>query len=276
MTIVKASGEEEAFSEKKFRQSLLNSGATPMEADLVHEKVLQKLKTGSSTHRLFRLAFSELKKIRGGLASRYNLKKAIMELGPSGFPFEKYISELFACEGYSVRQGEIVKGACVDHEVDVVAEKDNQHFMVECKFHNQAGTKSDIKVALYIQARFEDVERAWKRRSGHSTKFHQAWLVTNTKLTTDAVQYAECVGMKAIGWDYPRGKGLEKWIDATGLHPITCLTTLGESQKQELLANGVLLCKDLIENKKVLHSLGYSASLKHTVLEEIHHLCHLS
>lgn len=273
--IEKASGQTELFSETKLRRSLRRSGASVVEVDQVVEDITSVLKTGASTQQIYKNAFSLLKKRRRSIAGRYSLKKAILDLGPSGFAFEKYISELLALDGFSVQQGVMVKGACVSHEVDVVAEKDNQHIMVECKFHNQAGIRSDIKVALYIQARFEDIEKAWKKKTGHAQKFHEVWLVTNTKLSSDAIRYAECVGMKAIGWDYPIGKGLERRVDDSGLHPITCLTSMGKAQKQQLLGKGIVLCKQLLQNKKAIRSLGYSASKRDAIVKEIHQLCHL-
>ena len=50
----------------------------------------------------------------------------------------------------------------MDHEVDVVAKKDNMVFFLECKYHNHRGTYSDIKTALYVHARFVDIEKAIK------------------------------------------------------------------------------------------------------------------
>ena len=112
-------------------------------------------------------------------------------------------------KGFAVEVGKIVEGFCVKHEVDVVGKKTGHHIMVECKLHNSLGIKSDVKVALYVQARFEDIKRKWEDQRDHDTKFHEAWLVTNTKLTLDAIRYAVCVRMKAIGWSYPDEDNLQ-------------------------------------------------------------------
>jgi hypothetical protein len=85
-----------------------------------------------------------------------------MELGPSGFPFEKYVAEILKYQGYRVEVGVIVEGFCVKHEVDIIAEKEAKHFMIECKFHNQPGTFCDVKIPLYINSRFLDIEKMWK------------------------------------------------------------------------------------------------------------------
>ena len=80
-----------------------------------------------------------------------------MELGPSGFPFEKFISKLFEVQKYSVQTGQFVKGKCVTHEIDVIARKENEIVLAECKYRNTQGITVDVKTPLYIHSRFEDV-----------------------------------------------------------------------------------------------------------------------
>ena len=196
-----------------------------------------------------------------------------MELGPTGHPFEKLVGELLRTKGFSIQVGVVVQGVCVSHEVDVVAEKENRHIMVECKFHNQLGTKSDVKIALYVQARFEDVQKAWLKDKNHIQKFHEAWLVTNTKLTSDAIRYAQCVGLRSIGWRHPVNEGLEVLVEQSGLHPITCLTTLSTGSKRQLLDKNIVFCKEVLQNKNILQTLGLNAAKITQIEEEINELC---
>src|SRR3989338_10273149 len=165
--IVKASGEVEPFSDAKLRRSLLRVKASPDNIETIIEHVRKELKPNMPTSQIYRHAFSLLKKENRPTASRYALKQAIRELGPSGHPFEKLIGALLTYEGFSVEVGKTVQGLCVTHEVDVLAQKYNQHIMVECKFHNQPGIKSDVKISLYIHARFQDVEKAWQQNPNH-------------------------------------------------------------------------------------------------------------
>ena len=225
------------------------------------------------TAQIYRHAFSLLRREARPIAARYALKQAIGELGPSGHPFERIVGELLTSEGFAVKVGETVQGLCVTHEIDVVAQKDNRHIMVECKFHNQPGIKSDVKISLYIQARFQDVAKAWQQNTAHREKFHEAWLVTNTKLTSDAIRYAECVGMKAIGWKYPPEDSLEIRIDRAGIHPITCLTTLTSSQKRQLIEKDIVLCKELLSNKDILRPLGIQETKISAIINEAEQLC---
>ena len=111
-----------------------------------------------------------------------------MGLGPTGFPFEKYIAEILKEYGYATKVGEVVKGYCVSHEVDVIAQKGKECFMIECKYHNKRGRRLDVKVAMYIYARFLDIKRAQEKIKEHKKHFHQAWLVTNTKCTREAIR----------------------------------------------------------------------------------------
>ncbi len=272
--ITKASGETEFFSEEKLRHSLERVNASPETIKQIIQHIRKELKPGMPTFQIYGHAFSLLRKRESpATASRYALKQAIRDLGPSGHPFEKLVGRLLSAEGFVVEVGKIVQGLCVNHELDVIAQKDNQHIMVECKFHNQPGIKSDVKVALYIQARFEDVRKAWERDKTHAQKFHEAWLITNTKLTSDAIRYAECVGMKAIGWSYPTGNSLEMRIERAGIHPITCLTTLAYSQKRKFLEKGIVLCQDILDNQNLLRSFGIADAKAAEVVSEIQGLC---
>jgi hypothetical protein len=271
--ITKASGETQLFSEQKLRSSLLKSGASDEMVDVIIEELKPRLYKGVSTKKIYRWAFDLLKGRSKHLAAKYNLKRAIMELGPSGFPFEKYVAELLTQIGYQTKTGVIVKGKCVNHEVDVVAEKGDHHFMVECKYHNQSGTVSDVKIPLYIQARFQDVEDSWKKIPGHFTKFHQGWVVTNTKFTRDAITYASCVGLRLIGWNYPIKESLKDLIDDLAVYPITCLTTLKKSEKVLLLEKNIILCKELIHHESFLSAIGINAVRIQAILSESMQLC---
>ncbi len=271
--VTKASGAKATFSIDRLKQSLLRSGANEEIAAAITDEVSSSLYEGISTKKIYRKAFNLLKERSSHLAARYHLKAAIMELGPSGFPFEKYVAAILHYDGFAVKVGEIVRGKCVNHEIDIIAEKDNQHFMIECKYHNQRGTVSDVKIPLYIQARFKDVEAAWINISGHESKFHQGWVVTNTKFSTDAIAYGACAGLNLIGWDYPYKESLKDRIDCMGLYPITCLTTLTKQEKNYLLESKVVLCKEICKNPDWLKKAGISDQRISRIIEEGMMLC---
>lgn len=272
--VKKASGQIEPFSEEKVMLSLRRAGIDQDMAKIILSQLERKLYNGIPTYKIYSDIFNYLKKENPVFLGKFNLKKAIMELGPSGYPFEKFIGALLKHYGYTVQTGVNVFGRCVNHEVDVVAEKENQHFMIECKFHNQPGGCSDVKVALYVKARFDDIAAVWKEKTGHQEKFHQAWLVTNTRLTSDAIQYGECVGMKLIGWNYPTKGSLRDLIEDSGLHPITCLTSLSSAQKQLLLSHDIVLCKDLLNiRSNILTYINLSVDQMEKLKDEVEQLC---
>ena len=270
--ITKASGEKELFSDAKLRHSLERTKAPSDVIGKIIDRVRSEVKNGTKTAEIYRYALSLLHEQDRVTAGRYALKRAVMELGPSGHPFEKLVGELLKTEGFAVQVGKIIRGACVSHEIDVIAEKGNRRVMVECKFHNQPGTKSDVKVALYVQARFEDIQKQWQTQPEPGREFHEVWLVTNTKLTSDAIQYASCAGIKAIGWNYPPNNGLQNLIESAGLHPLTCLTTLSNNHKQLLLDKGLVLCKEILKNKNLLREIGLNESKIKPIEQEIGNL----
>lgn len=272
--ITKASGEKVAFEKNKLYQSLLRAGASPTLANQITQEIETNLTEGTSTKSIYKKAHKLLSKAERSVAGRYHLKNGIMELGPSGFPFEKYLSEILAQQGYTVQVGKIIEGKCVKHEVDVIAEKDEQHFMIECKYHNSPGIFCDVKIPLYIQARFKDIESQWKAMPGHEGKFHQGWVVTNTRFTTDAISYGTCAGLKLVSLDFPKTESLREMIEETGLYPLTCLTSLTQQEKKALLEKKIVLCREICHHPQYLHELNVPVNRINIVLEEGNQLCH--
>nr|WP_176454803.1 ATP cone domain-containing protein [Criblamydia sequanensis]CDR35278.1 putative restriction endonuclease [Criblamydia sequanensis CRIB-18] len=273
MKIIKANGEETSYEPDKIVRSLERAGANQKIIQEVLSETEKELFDGIHTKAVYKIVFRNLKRLSHQTAGKYHLKNAIMELGPTGFPFENFIAALFEAEGYQTLTDQIVQGHCVQHEVDVVSEKDNNHFMMECKFHGTSGNICDVKHALYVHARFLDVEKTWLNKPGHAQKFHQGWLVTNTRLSGDAERYGKCVGMGLLSWNYPQGDSLRERIDRNGLYPITCLTSLSKHEKQILLNKKVVLCRTLCEHPSELNGIGLSETKKLKVLEEGKLIC---
>jgi len=267
--VIKANGERELFDEEKLKDSLRHAGAEEDAILTIVESIVSELRDGVSTQKIYRHAFALLKKERGEVAARYSLRRAIRELGPSGFPFERYVGEMLKAKGYSVQVGVIVQGWCVDHEVDVSARKDGTHTLIECKFHNEEGFKTDLKVALYVKERFQDIEKRHTTIKGSDERFHEAWLITNTKFTSKAIQYAECAGLTLIGWSYPVKGNLRDLINETRLQPVTMLTSLSATDKRRLMENDIVLCRDIPGKEGILHGLGIDGKKLLRVLGEI-------
>ncbi len=275
INIIKYSGEVEEFNIEKLTNSLRRAKADESVVLKIAEEVQSRLKEGMTTKQIYQMAFKMLNGKSRVSASRYKLKKAIMELGPSGFPFEKFAGAILNNEGFRTKVGVIVQGNCVQHEVDVVAEKDNKHYMIECKFHSDQGRFCNVKIPLYIQSRFLDVERQWKKRKGHETKFHQGWVFTNTRFTSDAIKYAECAGLRLLSWDYPKENSLKQRIDRSGLHPLTSLNTITKREKIKLLKKDIVLCKEVHDNPQLLDEVGIPKTRHMSILKDSQELCRL-
>jgi hypothetical protein len=268
--VIKASGEKARFSLEKLRASLRRSGADDRSIDQIVNVVRDELYQGISTREIYNRAYALLKKKKSIFASKYKLKKAIYELGPTGFPFERFVAAVLKYSGYQVEVGRHIAGKCVMHEVDVVARKNSDYIVAECKFHSDPARKCDVKVPLYIQSRYTDILEVDRRENPN-----QGWVVTNTQFTRDALEYGNCVGLYLLSWDAPKDDGLKDRIDRLGLYPITVSTLLTQREKQFLLSRDVVLCRQLEKDRFYLDHLGVADKRKNGILEEVKMLCNL-
>lgn len=265
ISVRKASGELEAFSEEKLYISLKNAGAGDSLIKWVIEHIKPQLKQGITTRKIYREAFKLLRRKTGTLAARYSLKQAIMELGPTGFPFEKFIGELLKRMGYNTLTGQVIQGKCVTHEVDVVGWNDQMQILVECKYHNTPGTICSVQVPLYIQSRFLDVKAVWEQMPENKEKNYRGWIVTNTRFSGDASDYGKCAGLHLVGWDYPRAGSLKELVETTLMFPVTVIPGLNKKQKQTLIQQDIILCSELAKDFSVLDQF----SLPHRTIMQI-------
>ena len=273
LSVSKNSGELEPFSLRKLKKSIRRCGATNKEAEAITHTIEPLIYDGISSNEIYKKAFALLKKYNRLYASKYNLKRAIFDLGPTGYPFEKLVAALLREKGYKTEVSVILSGQCVTHEIDVLAEKDNNVYAIECKFHSNAKVVSNVKIPLYINSRFLDIQKHWNSNSKKTTHLKQGWLVTNTRFTKDAIDYGKCVGLTLLSWDYPKDNGMNKNIDRFGLYPITTLTTLTKREKKQLIEQDIILTKELLNSSAVLKTMGISPNKIKQVMLEVENLC---
>jgi len=269
--ITKANGEREQFDPEKLHRSLVRSGASRSVADTITSKIESSLRDGDKTQEIYRRAFKQLRRVQAPIAARYSVKRALLDLGPSGYPFEDFIAEIYRKLGYEAQTRAVVQGRCIEHELDIVAKKGEERLGAEIKFHNNPGIKSDIKVALYVNARFDDI--ASQSGKGSDVDFTNRLLITNTKFTQQVEIYAACVGLQLVSWDYPVKGNLRELIEETGLHPVSCLTTLSNVHKKKLMEQGIVLCRQVRERAEDVEVLGLSKKTMSNLFEEINNLC---
>jgi len=243
ITIVKASGTKEPFSEEKIVRSLARSGLSLDTASHAVDYVKGHLQPEMSTGAIYGHVSSYLQK-NAPIENffNYGLKRAVMAMGPSGYPFEILISDLLRLSGFKTEVSVTTQGKCVTHEIDVIAQKGEDKYFIECKYHNTPGYKTDIQVALYSYARFLDVDSAQKL-NGNTHNF--PWLITNTKVTSEVMSYCSCVNLKVTTWTTPQGQGLQDLIQESGLHPVTLLNEISGIKVDGLLDRGIVTCARL-------------------------------
>ncbi len=276
LQVIKETGEREPWNPAKLERSLLSAGADVALTRAIIDDVESTLRDGLRTSDIYQHAFELLKKHKRPVAAQYSLKRALAEFGPSGFPFERFVAALLDACGYRTQVGVMVPGACVTHEVDVVAENDKERILVEAKFHNAPDIRSDVKVALYVKARFDDIMQRYEKEEGGHGKFNRAWLITNTNFTSQAIKYGSCTGLLMTGWNYPRGRTLQDIVRETGVHPVTVLTTLSNSQKISLFNQGIVLCRDVLGDPEIVSKVGVPHAHTASVLNEAEALCAVS
>jgi len=248
MYIVKASGQKDKFNPIKIRRTCLKAGADRDLALKIERLVSAQVREGMSSRKILRLIIDLLEKLNPLISARYALKKAMLGLGPDGFVFEKFMVFLLKAYNYQAYCPPILTGRCVNHEIDIVAsispstsEKEKK-FLIECKYHNAPGIKTDLKDALCLWASFDDL-----RGKG----FTCPWLISNTKFSKSAIQYANCRNIKLLGWQYPADKSLNYLIENKKLYPITILKHLDEVSARSLFSQNIILANQLLSQGDV-------------------------
>jgi len=267
--IMKADGHLDEFKKSKIEKTVIKAGGSKELAKQVANNVAKKIYKGTPTKDILRLTLRELKKYPV-IASKYDLKRAIMSLGPQGFTFEEYFSQLLQNHGYETKVGLIMRGKATTHEVDILAEN-KKRFMIEAKYHNRTGKHTDSKVAMYTYARFLDLHNNPKN------KINRGWLVTNTKCTHHAVEYADGVGLRITSWQYASNgeKNLQELIKIGKLYPITILHSVRGHIKEQLAKAKIVLAKDIVTYnlKELRRKTGLNEKSLRKVLKEAQEIC---
>lgn len=260
MQIIKASGELERFNSKKIYFSVRQAGGSSHLANDAVKAVKKKVKEKTSTQEILKFLLEFLKR-EPGVSQRYDLKRAIMSLGPSGFPFEDFFARVLEFYEYKTDTNQSLKGKMIIQEVDITAEKDKQKWMVECKYHNEPGSITRLDPAMYTYARFLDISKY---------NFTGSWLVTNTKCSDDAINYSIGVNQKITSWNYPKEESLMKLIENKKLYPITILKTLTPEILGKFYQIKLIVANDLLDKDAdwLIKKIGVSQAKAKEIIDE--------
>ncbi len=268
MKVIKASGLEEKFDSKKIYKTILEAGGSGKIARDIINTVKKEYHNKITTKEILDIVLRELKN-HPDIRARYDLKRAIMSLGPSGFPFEQFFAEVLNHYGYETTVDNHIRGKVVIHEVDIIAKNKalNKSYMIECKYHNETGTNTKLHVSMYTYARFLDLNE--KQRP------EMPWLVTNTKCTKDAVGYAKGVGLKVTSWNYPHNSSLQRLIKDKKLYPITILRSVDHNTKNKLFSAKVMVAKNLLNYsvEDLMKKTNLDSKSVNKILEEVKAVC---
>lgn len=271
--IKKQSGEIVPFDKNSLHKSLINSGANLEDANQICDKITNEIYNGISTKELYEKAFGLLKNLKSSVAARYSLKRALQDLGPEGFFFEKWVAKIFEVQGYDTITSQTLTGkSTINHEVDVIISNKTEDIVCECKFRNDIDAKISVTTPMYFLSRFIDLKDNSFTFFNRSFKPQKGYLITNAFFTTDSIAFAECYDISLISWNYPEDKSIKRLTDYHGLYPITCLTTLTKKEEQILLSKNCILVRELVKNPVLLDHFKFSAERKELILKEAEEL----
>jgi hypothetical protein len=275
LKVIKGDGSQEKFSEKKFHRALKGAGVSQPHIEDVTERIKKKFSKPVRTYTLYKTTFDILKELEPAEAGRYSLKKALQDMGPTGFPFEKLVARIYEHKGYTIQVGKILQGKCITHEIDVIAYKNPENFIIiECKFFNAPSIFMSVHTPLYVNSRFYDVYGSSKNWNEYHLKdVSQCAVATNAKFSFQSVDYSDCKNIQLLGWNYPRDKGIEYYIRKYQLYPVTTLLSLSNKEKKILMRENIILCKELKENTQKLYSFGFEKDKIEHIINECERIC---
>lgn len=267
--VIKSDGSKAEFDIEKVKASIERTGAGSKLTEEVVGKISKKVMDGMTTREIYKMVFEELEQRSTCYACRYNLRSAILKLGPAGFKFEKYVAAVLRAYSYDAYvPDEEFEGSCVRHEVDVIAEKDGRKMMIEAKFRNKYRDSVNLKDTMATWARFLDlVDGAAVGKAPH---LDEVWIVTNARFSDSAKQFGICKGMHLIGWGFPEERSFEGMVDFRSLYPITVLSEITDQELEAAAKNRMLLCREVADHEpeELQGKLGVSAKRATELIEQ--------
>jgi len=256
--VLNSKGEKELFSKEKIFWSVKRAGGSDEMAKKISGLIEKEVYPEMPTREIYKKVKEYLKKSQKDIFLRFSLKEAILKLGPTGFPFEKFVGKIFEKDGFKVDYNLKIVGFCnVNYEIDFRAQKEKEIILGECKYHQKSGERVDLKILLANQARFMDILENKDFRSLKEKGFQiKTIIITNTKFTSQAIQYAQCKKTDLLGWRYPPQRGIEFLIEKKKIYPLTILPSFKGKIRDYLLKNNIISIDDFFEKEKEI-PLGF-------------------
>ena len=248
--VLKSTGKLQVFDEQKYVKSLIRAGTEPKVAHQLVKRIKGHLYDKIPTEEIYQLTHQFLKEHNQEKARvLYRLREAIALL--DSIAFEKYVARLLEFWGYKTIWNVLVAGKCIEHQVDVVAEKEGKKYLVEVKHHKRYHRDSGLGRILELQARFEDVKELkgpihyTTEQPVQEIKFDRAWLITNTKFSLHAINYGKCKGVLLSGWRWGHHLSLDYLTQRANVYPLT-LFGITTQESARLVEYDLITSHDLI------------------------------
>lgn len=243
--VAKADGSRQLFDREKIVRTCLRMGATRHIAEEIADKIETGIYDGIETEEILKKIFRLLRRYQPVMRHLTDLRKSLSLINPKP-EFEGYVQIVLRENGYEVTPSQIIRGRCVEHEVDAIARKDDLTYFVEVKHHYNYHTPTGLDESRIARAVLEDVTEGFELGLSN-LRIDRAMIVCNTKYSDHAKRYGECRGILQIGWSSPPYHGLQEMIEENRLHPITCLKDLTKETRGKLTSAGIILIKQLVE-----------------------------
>lgn len=242
--VIKADGRKERFDRNKLIQTAMRAGASKEIAVKITNLVGNRFSTAVSTHDIYQFVMDELDKISEKTSSIFGLRESIADL--DSVSFEKYAVKILEANGYACEWNQIIEGRSIEHQIDIIAKKNEEYFYVECKRHYNPHRFCGLEVPLEVYARLEDLREGFidgKNRYNFST----AWLFTNSKFSDHAKRYALKKGIMMTGWS-SETNSIQMMIERNRTYPVTVLR-IDLSIKLKLLDSGIITLQDVLSKR---------------------------
>ena len=263
--VTKANGSRQMFDRNKVVKTCMRMGATRGDALEVADKIEKRLYDGISTAKILQMLFQFMRKYKPHVSQIYDLRKGL-SLMSSKPEFEVFVQSLLSHNGFEVSSNRILKGKCVEHEVDGIAQKNGITYLVEAKHHVNYHHFTGLDESRIARAVLEDVTEGYGLGIGN-LKIDKAMIVTNTKYSDYATQYGICKDIFQIGWSTPSNLSLQNMIEEKNLYPLSCLKGLGADTRLHLADSGVVLINQVAEEDAF--ALARKTGLPHEVIRKL-------
>ncbi|MCW4020443.1 MAG: restriction endonuclease [Candidatus Bathyarchaeota archaeon] len=266
--VTKADGSKQLFDREKVVRTCLRMGASRDVAEEVAGKVEMRVYDGIATEKILQMIFRLLRKYKPRIRHLIDLRKALASMA-SKPDFELFVQSVLGENGFEVSPNRNVRGRCVEHEVDAIARKNGVTYFVEVKHHSNFHVPTGLDESRIARAVLEDVTEGYELGL-NDLKVDRAMIVTNTKFSNHAKQYAECRGIVQVGWSSPLEGSLQDMIEAKKLYPVTCLKGLKANMRNRLSSAGIVFLEELAEGNlaELKQSTGLSTRSLELVIEK--------